>query len=130
MRFGRGGAEYEIDLNREYAWAFRKQLAPFVERSRKAGPGAGADGTKPSAQRRHPGLGERQGYRGRRPRAHPRHVVEQYQPPPKDPDAHPITAGMNQAAQPAQIASVPSQGAGGSSGFASGGHLRTDTYGW
>jgi hypothetical protein len=24
VRFGRGGAEYEIDLNREYAWAFRK----------------------------------------------------------------------------------------------------------
>jgi Lsr2 len=89
VRFGRGGTEYEIDLNRENAWAFRKQLAPCAEHARKTALGAGADRIKPSAQRRHPGLGERQGYRGRRPRAHPRHVVEQYQPPPKDPDAHP-----------------------------------------
>jgi nucleoid-associated protein Lsr2 len=39
VRFGLGGAEYEIDLNKKNARAFRKQLAPFVEHARKAGRG-------------------------------------------------------------------------------------------
>lgn len=40
MRFGLGGAEYEIDLSKKNARAFRKQLAPFVEHARKAGRGS------------------------------------------------------------------------------------------
>jgi nucleoid-associated protein Lsr2 len=45
VRFALGGAEYEIDLSNKNAAAFRKQLAPFIEHARKAGPG----------QRRRPG---------------------------------------------------------------------------
>lgn len=39
VRFALGGTRYEIDLNTKHAWVFRKQLAPFVEHARKAGPG-------------------------------------------------------------------------------------------
>src|SRR5216684_8163143 len=45
VRFGLGGAEYEIDLSKKNAAAFRKQLAPFIDHARKAGRG----------QRRRPG---------------------------------------------------------------------------
>src|SRR5215831_8021004 len=37
VRFGVGGMQYEIDLNKKNACAFRKQLAPFVEHARRAG---------------------------------------------------------------------------------------------
>ena len=37
VRFEVGGTEYEIDLNKKNARAFRKQLAPFVEHARRAG---------------------------------------------------------------------------------------------
>jgi hypothetical protein len=37
MRFGVGGMQYEIDLNRKNARAFRKQLAPFVEHAVRLG---------------------------------------------------------------------------------------------
>lgn len=39
VRFGLGGAQYEIDLNKKNARAFRKKLTPFVEHARRAGPG-------------------------------------------------------------------------------------------
>jgi hypothetical protein len=39
VRFGLGGAQYEIDLNKKNARALRKKLAPFVEHARKAGQG-------------------------------------------------------------------------------------------
>jgi hypothetical protein len=39
VRFRVGGTEYEIDLNKKNAKAFRKQLAPFVEHARRAGRG-------------------------------------------------------------------------------------------
>jgi hypothetical protein len=39
VRFGIGGAEYEIDLSKKNAAAFRGQLAPFIEHARKAGRG-------------------------------------------------------------------------------------------
>ena len=39
MRFGLGGSEYEIDLSKKNAAAFRRQLAPFIEHARKAGRG-------------------------------------------------------------------------------------------
>ena len=38
VRFGIGGAEYEIDLSRKNAAAFRQRLAPFIESARRAGP--------------------------------------------------------------------------------------------
>jgi len=37
VRFGFGGADYEIDLSKRNAAAFRKQIAPFIEHARKAG---------------------------------------------------------------------------------------------
>jgi hypothetical protein len=45
LRFGLDGSEYEIDLSKKNAKAFRNQLAPLVEHARKAG----------RAQRRRPG---------------------------------------------------------------------------
>ena len=40
VRFGVGGTDYEIDLNKKNAAAFRKKLAPFIEHARGAGRGA------------------------------------------------------------------------------------------
>ena len=37
VRFAVGGSQYEIDLNKKNARAFRKQLAPFIEHASKAG---------------------------------------------------------------------------------------------
>jgi hypothetical protein len=39
VRFGLGGAEYEIDLNTKNATAFRHQFAPYIEHARKTGQG-------------------------------------------------------------------------------------------
>jgi Lsr2 len=39
VRFGIGGADYEIDLSKKNAAAFRRKLAPFIEHARKAGRG-------------------------------------------------------------------------------------------
>jgi hypothetical protein len=39
LRFGVDGSEYEIDLNKKNARAFRRQLAPFIEHARRAGRG-------------------------------------------------------------------------------------------
>jgi nucleoid-associated protein Lsr2 len=51
VRFGVGGTEYEIDLNKKNAKAFRKQLAPFVEHARRAGRGQRRLRTSSSRQR-------------------------------------------------------------------------------
>jgi hypothetical protein len=37
VRFGVGGVEYEIDLNKQNAAAFRRSVAPFVDHARRAG---------------------------------------------------------------------------------------------
>jgi nucleoid-associated protein Lsr2 len=39
IRFAIGGTEYEIDLSKKHAAAFRRKLAPFIEHARKAGTG-------------------------------------------------------------------------------------------
>jgi hypothetical protein len=39
VRFGLGGAEYEIDLSKKNAAAFRGKMAPFTGHARKAGRG-------------------------------------------------------------------------------------------
>jgi hypothetical protein len=39
VRFGLGGTDYEIDLSKKHATAFRRQLAPFIEHARRAGRG-------------------------------------------------------------------------------------------
>jgi hypothetical protein len=38
VRFAFDGTNYEIDLNAKNAAAFSKQLAPYIEHARKAGP--------------------------------------------------------------------------------------------
>jgi hypothetical protein len=39
VRFGVDGSEYEIDLSKKNAVAFRRKLAPFIDHARKAGRG-------------------------------------------------------------------------------------------
>ena len=51
VRFEVGGTEYEIDLNKKNARAFRKQLAPFVEHARRAGRGQRRPRTSSRRQR-------------------------------------------------------------------------------
>jgi len=51
VRFAVGGSQYEIDLNKKNARAFRKQLAPFVEHARRAGRGQRRPRTSSTRQR-------------------------------------------------------------------------------
>ena len=37
LRFAFAGADYEIDLSKKNAAAFRRKIAPFIEHARKAG---------------------------------------------------------------------------------------------
>jgi hypothetical protein len=39
VRFGLGGTDYEIDLSKKNATAFRRKIAPSIEHARKAGRG-------------------------------------------------------------------------------------------
>ena len=83
VRFAFGGADYEIDLSKKNAAAFRKQLAPFVEHARKAGRGQLRRPARTAASRqlssdirawaKHHGIAVSE--RGRIPAG----VVEQYQ---------------------------------------------------
>ena len=51
VRFSVGGAEYEIDLNKKNAAAFRKKLAPFIEHARRAGRGSRPQAGRSAADR-------------------------------------------------------------------------------
>ena len=51
VRFAVGGAEYEIDLNKKNAAAFRRKLAPFIEHARRAGRGPRRRGGRSVASR-------------------------------------------------------------------------------
>jgi hypothetical protein len=51
VRFGLGGTQYEIDLNKKNARAFRKRLAPFIEHARRAGRAPRRPRTSSSRQR-------------------------------------------------------------------------------
>ena len=53
VRFAVGGADYEIDLNKKNAAAFRKKLAPFLEHARRAGRGARRRAGRSAAGREH-----------------------------------------------------------------------------
>jgi hypothetical protein len=55
VRFGVGGAEYEIDLSKKNAKAFRKGVAPFVEHARRAGRGSRRRSARPSSARERSG---------------------------------------------------------------------------
>jgi Lsr2 len=83
VRFGLGSAQYEIDLNKKNARAFRKHLAPFVEHARKAGPGPRRRPVQTASSRQRSGdirawakaTGRPVSARGRIPAS----VVDQYQ---------------------------------------------------
>ena len=51
LRFGFGGTEYEIDLSKKNAAAFRKQIAPYLEHGRKIGRSAQRRGIRTAASR-------------------------------------------------------------------------------
>jgi hypothetical protein len=55
VRFAVGGTEYEIDLNKKNARAFRKQLAPFIEHARRAGRGQRRRPARITSSREHSG---------------------------------------------------------------------------
>jgi hypothetical protein len=55
VRFGIGTAEYEIDLNKKNAKAFRNGVAPFVEHARRAGRGSRRRSARPSSARERSG---------------------------------------------------------------------------
>jgi hypothetical protein len=55
LRFGIDGSEYEIDLSKKNATAFRRQLAPFVEHARKAGRGQRRRFVRTTSSRRRSG---------------------------------------------------------------------------
>ncbi|HEY5989117.1 MAG TPA: Lsr2 family protein [Streptosporangiaceae bacterium] len=55
VRFGFGGAEYEIDLSTKNATAFRKQITPFIDHARKAGRGQPRRPARSAASRQRSG---------------------------------------------------------------------------
>ena len=82
VRFGVDSAEYEIDLSKKNAAAFRRKLAPFIEHARKAGRGHRRPGRTAASRDRSGGIrawAKGQGIavseRGRIPAS----VVEQYE---------------------------------------------------
>ena len=91
VRFGLGGTDYEIDLSRKNAAAFRKQLAPFIEHARTAGRAQPRRSARTAAGRQRSGdirawakdHGIAVSERGRIPAT----VMEQYQAGAKDADA-------------------------------------------
>jgi hypothetical protein len=89
VRFGFGGANYEIDLSTKNTVAFRKQLAPFIGRARKAGRAQPPRSARGAASRQRSGdirawakgHGIAVSERGRIPAS----MVEQYQAAAKEP---------------------------------------------
>jgi Lsr2 len=83
VRFGLGSAEYEIDLSKKNARAFRKGLSQFVEHARKAGRAQSRRTARTSATRQRSGdirawaqtQGIKLSERGRIPAS----VVQQYE---------------------------------------------------
>ena len=55
VRFAFGGSDYEIDLSKKNARAFRKQLTPFIEHARKAGRGLVRRAARTTASRQRSG---------------------------------------------------------------------------
>ena len=53
LQFSIGGTQYEIDLSKKNARAFRKQVAPFIEHARRAGRGRRRQPGRAPSSRRH-----------------------------------------------------------------------------
>jgi hypothetical protein len=56
VRFGVDGSDYEIDLSKKNAAAFRRTLAPFIEHARKAGGGHRRPGRTAASRDRSGGI--------------------------------------------------------------------------
>jgi hypothetical protein len=56
VRFGVDGSDYEIDLSKKNAAAFRRTLAPFIEHARKAGAGHRRPGRTAASRDRSGGI--------------------------------------------------------------------------
>ena len=90
LQFSIGGTQYEIDLSKINARAFRRQVAPFIEHARRAGRGQRRQPGRTQSSRRHSSdvraWGKDQGItvsaRGRIPAS----VAEQYEAATKHPD--------------------------------------------
>jgi hypothetical protein len=114
VQFGLGSAQYEIDLNKKNARAFRKKLAPFVEHARKAGPGQRRPPARTPSSRQHSvdirawakATGLPVSDRGRIPAS----VVHQYEAATRRPLRTPLTTGTNQSAQTAPGPGQPVNG--------------------
>ena len=52
LQFSVGGTQYEIDLNKKNARAFRKQVAPFIEHAHRAGRGQRRQSGRTQSSRR------------------------------------------------------------------------------
>ena len=91
LRFGLGGAEYEIDLNKKNAQTFRKQLAPYIEHARKAGREQRRRSVRTSSSRERSGAvrawAQDQASRSATAGASQRASLSSTKPPPKDADA-------------------------------------------
>jgi hypothetical protein len=93
LRFGIDGSEYEIDLNKKNAKAFRQQLAPFIQHARKAGRRQRRRPVRTSSSRERSGgirawakdQGIKVSERGRIPAS----IIEQYETLRDDTDAGP-----------------------------------------
>jgi nucleoid-associated protein Lsr2 len=82
VRFGIGGTEYEIDLNKKNAARFRKELTPFIEHARRAGRAQRRPSrTAASRQRSHDirAWAVEQGIELSERGRIPAHVIEQYE---------------------------------------------------
>jgi len=50
VRFGFGGAEYEIDLSAKNASTLQQRIAPYIDRARKAGAGSRRRPARPASR--------------------------------------------------------------------------------
>ncbi len=55
IQFGLGGFDYEIDLSKKNAAAFRKKVAPYIGHARKAGRGQRRQAARTSSARERSG---------------------------------------------------------------------------
>lgn len=82
VRFGIDSADYEIDLNKRHASAFRRKFAPFIEHTRKASKGQRHRPDRTAASRDRSGgiraWAKAQGIAVSERRRIPASIVEQY----------------------------------------------------
>jgi Lsr2 len=92
VRFGVDSAEYEIDLSKKNAAAFRRKLAPFIDHARKAGRGQRRRAGRAASAAATSGRGlKTRTLRSAPVGASPPASLRSTKPPPKDADAAPAS---------------------------------------